>query len=49
MHTFPKTGAESYLKRNLEYKNILYNSTEHSVYWKSRDVKNQTKLFSKKF
>ena len=30
MHSFPNTGAESCLEKNLEYKSILYNSTELS-------------------
>ena len=48
MHSVPKTGTESYLKRNLEYENILYNSTELSVDWTSRRFQNQTILFSRK-
>ena len=48
MHSFPKTGVESCLKMNLEYENILYNSTELSVDWISTEFQNQTILFSRK-
>ena len=48
MRSFPKTGAETCLKKNLEYESILYNSTELSVDWTSREFQNQTILFSRK-
>ena len=40
MRSFLKTGAESCLKRNLKYKNILYNFTELSVGWTSTELQN---------
>ena len=48
MHSFPKVGAESFYKKNFEYESILYNSTELSVEWTSREFRNQTILFSRK-
>ena len=48
MHSFPKTVAESCLKRNLEFENTLYNSTELSVDWAYREFQNETILFSRK-
>ena len=48
MHFFPKTSAESYLKKNLEYENTLHNSNEPSVDWTSREFQNQTILFLRK-
>ena len=48
MHLFPETGAKSCYKRNLEDESILYNATELSVDWTSRDFQNQTILFSRK-
>ena len=42
-----KTNAESCLK-NHEDESILYNSTELSVDWTSRELQNQTVLFSRK-
>ena len=47
MCSFPKTGAES-CKKKLEYESILYNSTEVSVDWTTREFQNQTILFSRK-
>ena len=47
MYSFPKTGVES-CKKKLEYESILYNSTELSVDWTSRELQNQTILFSRK-
>ena len=47
-NSFPKTGAKRCLKKNLEYESILYNSTELSVDWTSREFQNQTILFSRK-
>ena len=37
MHSFPKTGSESFLKKNFEYENTLYNSIELSVDLISRE------------
>ena len=34
---------------NLEYESILYNSTELSIDWTSREFQNQTVLFLNKF
>ena len=48
MHSFPKTGAECSFKKNLECESILYNSTELSVDWTSRDFQNQSILFARK-
>ena len=48
MHSFSTTGAESSKKKNLEYESILYNYAELSVDWTSREVQNQTILFSGK-
>ena len=48
MNSLPKTDAESYLKRNLEYESILCNSTELSVHWTCREFQNQTILFLRK-
>ena len=45
MHSFPKTGTESCLKRNLEFENKLYNFTELSVDRTSRESQNQTIFF----
>ena len=36
------------LKKNLEYESTLYNSTQLSVDWTSREFQNQTILFSRK-
>ena len=47
MYSFPKTGVES-CKKKLEYESILYNSTEVSVDWTTREFQNQTILFSRK-
>ena len=44
----PKTDAEGCWKRNLEDESILYNSTELSVDWTTRDFQNQNILFSRK-
>ena len=48
MYPFPKTGAENFYKKNLEYESILCNSTELSGDWTSREFPNQTVLFSSK-
>ena len=48
MHFFPNTGPKKCLKGNLEYKTILYNSTELSTGWTSREFQSQTTLFSRK-
>ena len=48
MDSFPKTGAEICLKRNLEYENILHNSNELLVDWTSTKFQNQIVLFSRK-
>ena len=48
MHSFSKTGTESCKKRNLKDKIILFNSTELSDDWISRDFLNQIVLFSRK-
>ena len=48
MDSSPKAGAESCSKKNLEYENTLYNSTELSVDWTSREFQNQTILSSTK-
>ena len=48
MHSLTKTGAESCLKKNLEYESILHNFTELLVDWTSREFQKQTILFPKK-
>ena len=48
MHSFPKTGSESCWKKNPKYDSNLYNSTELSVDWTSREFQNQAILFSRK-
>ena len=48
MHSFPKTGAESCYKNNLEYESILSNSTKLLVDWTSREFQNQTMLLPRK-
>ena len=37
MHSFPKTGAETCYKKNLQYVSVLYNSTELLVGWTFRE------------
>ena len=46
--SLPKTGAESCLKKNLEYESILHNFTELLVDWTPREFQKQTILFPKK-
>ena len=48
MHSLTKIGAESCLKKNLEYESILHNFTELLVDWTSREFQKQTILFPKK-
>ena len=45
---FSKNWCRKLLKKNFEYESILYNSTELSLDWTSRELQNQTILFSKK-
>ena len=45
---FSKNLRRKLLKKNLEYDSILYDSTELSVDWASREFQNQTILFSRK-
>ena len=45
---FSKNWCRKLLKKNLKYKSILYNSTELSVDWTSREFQNQSIVFSRK-
>ena len=45
---FSKNWCRKLLKKNLKYKRILYNSTELSVDWTSREFQNQSIVFSRK-
>ena len=45
---FSKNWSSKLLKKNYEYKNILYYATELTVDWTSREFQNQTLLFSRK-
>ena len=45
---FSKNWCRKMLKKNLEYESTLYNSTQLSVDWTSREFQNQTILFSRK-
>ena len=45
---FSKNWYRKLLKKNLKYKNILYNSTGLSADWTSREFQNQSIVFSRK-
>ena len=48
LYSYALFGAESCLKKNLEYESILHNFTELLVDWTSREFQKQTILFPKK-
>ena len=45
---FSKNWCSKLLKKNHEYKNILFNSTERLVAWTSREFQNQTFYFQER-
>ena len=45
---FSKNWCRKFLKKNHKYKSILNNSTELSIYWTFRKLRNQIILFSRK-
>ena len=45
---FSKNWCKKLLKKHLEYKSILYTSTEISVGWTPREFQNETASFSRK-
>ena len=48
LRTLSQKRMQKFVKKNQEYESILYNSTELSTDWTSKEFQNQIILFSRK-